>query len=229
MSPAQARAAILAGDCPDGAVVEGPLWLLPGDGGGVLPEGLTVEGEMVLDGWDGIRHLPPGLSARSLWIQRCAALEGFHPAFGGAFHVPGDLLLIDCPALHAFPAELSVGGGLRLERCPRAWSGGAGAAGAPPARLRVAGELRLKSCGRLSALPPELDVGGSLRITDCPALKDIRPRRCVGQVQIESREPVRGVGTLSFKPLGALLHPPAGSALRRKARPNGGKPHGPGH
>ncbi len=169
LTPAQARSAILAGACPEGALVEGSLFLDDESALTKLPRGLRVRGALRISGCRLFRRLPPGLSVRSLFIERCAAFVGF-PDHTRSFEVPGSLHFDRCPVLQAFPERLSVGRDLTVTRCPQVWS--APAHGVPKA-LSVEGQAWLAECGRLTDLPRSTVVGRTLEVEDCRRFREL--------------------------------------------------------
>ncbi len=218
MGPTAARKAILDGTWPPGAVVEGDLRLDREPGLAELPDGLAVEGELRIDRCHRLARLPKRLAAQGVRITTCDAFQGLGPG-EAAFCVPGDLNLIDCPALAHFPGELVVGGDLRMGECPRAWSDPSRSGQGAPERLIVGGSVAIEECAGLAGLPHEIDVGGDLNVARCPKLvavgggpgariavgegRMVHIERCNGLWLVASIE-WRGGGTLRITDCAAL-------------------------
>ncbi len=183
MTPEEAREAIVAGACPEGASVDGRLLLEDADSLTELPRGLRVDGELWIRGCNRLRLLPAGLSAQALRVEACSLMEGFAPDFGGAFGAPRWVHFESCPSLHSLPDALSAGGDLSLVGChrltalPRSLSARSVLVGdcaalegfhADASAFEAAGTVRFLNCPSLHRFPESLAVGRDLLLIDCP-------------------------------------------------------------
>ncbi len=180
LTPERARRAILERTWPEAGRVEGNLFLEDEMTLTALPRGLRVDGELFVSDCHRLRRLPAELSARSLFIERCAGLEGFH-ASCRSFEAQEHLHFSGCPALHAFPEHLAVGKDLTIEDCPRLWDGPVNGI---PKSLAVGGMAWLSGCDRLTGLPERTEVGASLEVRDCHRFKALPAGLSAGGVHV---------------------------------------------
>ncbi len=181
LTPEEARRAILNGAFPEGASVEGDLFLVDRMELAELPDGLQVQGMLRVARCHRLRRLPRGLRAASVSIEDCAGFEGF-PADCRSFEVEMSLHFSGCPALQAFPERLSVGGDFALTDCPRAWDG---ADGGMPGRLSAGGCAFILACDRLTGLPAATAVREKLELADCNRLRQLPARLSAGGLSVE--------------------------------------------
>ncbi len=229
LAPAQAQEAILKGECPPGAVVEGGLAFVSEPGLAELPRDLTVLGPLQVDGCHRLKRLPKGLSATALSVRECASLEGFEPAPGTAFQVDGDLLFSKCPSLARFPEALEVGRDLTLKDCHQAWTNPMGLPLWVPERVRVGRAAVLDGCVGLTELPGRMEVGLELRIIGSPFLAEIRAEEGFGTLTVGTAclikrcHGLRRVASLSFAGEGelAVIDCDALEAIGDGVRPQG--------
>ena len=105
---------------------------------------------LILSGCTGLRDLPALLHVTGRMLLRRMGPIHVWPT---DFHVGGDLLLKDCPAIEELP-PLSVTGCLRVQ-------GASGLKRLAPGSV-VGGHLDLRACARLEGVPRGVRVGGCL-------------------------------------------------------------------
>jgi len=161
---------------------------------------------LVLRGCPGVRELQPGAVSRLLHVEDCPRLRsiGAGKVWDDPFPeviVPTHhtVVLRGCSALRELPGRMHVTGDLVLEDLGpiHRW----------PADLRIGGDLRLRDCRHFEELPP-LEVRGCLEVRGASGLRRLAPGTVVGRhLDLRACADLEGIPR-GLSVGGALLLPP---------------------
>lgn len=161
----RAQEAILIGELPADATVDGTLEITHKDLSHGLPEGLTVFGDLILRHCEKIEELPRGLRVTgNIVVNGCPSLRCTH----APLQAGGNITFVNCPSLETVYAAEGLGH-IEFHDCT--------SLSRLPDPLRAIGSLHITRCASLRALPNEVSSGNSITIgPGCASLQSLGSR-----------------------------------------------------